>query len=147
MSDKLQYLHTYQQKTETLIKIVLNAEAMTLSPRSKIFVLVVLTSFLNNRDFFFQLLTQSYFTLFLHLIDHTIGSVLVRNKSQYAVHLSHKQTFELVTKVFYKNCFQADLDLNAAEILSKANPLYKSCQKIKVSAMDLLLKTKLPNSI
>lgn len=94
-----------RQRLQPLIRKVLNTETMTLLPRTKTFVSVLSTGLLDNRDFFFQPLTQSCLTLFSHLVDNTRGSVLVRNKSQHAVRLPCKQKLGLVTKMFYKNCF------------------------------------------
>lgn len=136
-----------RQRLQPLIRKVLNAEAMTLPPHTETFVPVLPTSLPDDRDFFFQPLTQSYLTLFSHLVDYTTGGVLVRNKSQHAVRLPCKQKLELVTEMFYKNCFQACINLNAAEMPPKANPLHESCQRIRVSAANPSLETKLSNSV
>lgn len=63
------------------------------------------------------------------------------------VRLPCKQKLGLMIKVFYKNYFQASFDLNTTKMLPKAIPLYESHQKIRVSTIDLSLKTKLPNSV
>ena len=136
-----------RQRLQPLIRKVLNAEAMTLPFRTKTFVPVLPAGLLDDRDFFFQPLTQLYLILFSHSVDPTTGGIPVRNESQHAVRLLRKQKLELVTEVFHKNCFQAGLNLNAAEMPPKANPLYESCQEIRVSAVDPSLETKLPNSV
>lgn len=136
-----------RQRLQPLRKKVLNAEAMTLPPRTETFVPVLPTGLPDDRDFFFQPLTQAYLTLFSHLVDHTTGGVLVRNESQRTVRLPRKQKLGLVTEVFYENCFQAGLDLDTTEMPPKANPLHESRQGIRVSAVDPSLETKLPNGV
>lgn len=92
-------------------------------------------------------MAQSNLTLFSHLVDHTTSGVLVRNESQRAVCLPRKQKLGLVTEVFYENCFQVGLDLDAVEMPPRAASLHESCQGIKVSAVDPSLETKLPNGV
>lgn len=91
-----------RQRSQPLIKKVLNANAMTLLPRTETFVSVLSIGFPDNQDFFFQPLTKSCLTLFLHLVDDTIGGVLVCNESQHVVRLPCKQKLGLVTEVLYK---------------------------------------------
>lgn len=136
-----------RQRSQLLIRKVLSVEAMTLPPRTETFVPVLPTGLPDNRDFLFQPLTQSYLTLFSHLVDHTTGGILVHNESQHAVRLPRKQKLRLVTKVFYKNCFQAGFDLDAAKMPLKATPLHDSRQGIKVSAVDPSLETRLSNGV
>lgn len=125
----------------------MNVEAMTLPPHTKTFILVLSPGLPNNQDFFFQLLAQLNLILFSYLVDHTTSGILVCNEFQRAVHLFCKQKLELVIKVFYKNCFQAGSDLDAAEILPQATLLYESCQVIRISTVNPSLETKLPNDI
>ena len=134
-----------RQRSQLLIKKVLNIETMTIPPRTQTFVPVVPLGLSDDRDVFFQPLAQSNLTLFSHLVDNTTSGILVCNKSQRAICLPCKQKLVLIIKMFYKNYFQASLDLDAAKMSPKAAPLHESCQKIKVSAMHSLLETKLPN--
>lgn len=120
---------------------------MTILSHIKTFIPVLSPNPLDNQDFFFQPLAQSNFILFLYLVDHIIGNILVYNEAQCTIRLSCKQKLGLVTKVFYKNCFQAGLDLYATKMLLKGAPLYKSHQKIKICTINPLLDTKLPNNV
>lgn len=52
VSYKVCILISARQRSQPLIRKVLNAEAMTLSPRTKTFVPVLPTSLSDNRDFF-----------------------------------------------------------------------------------------------
>lgn len=122
---------------------------MTLSPQSEGIVDFLSSRLLDDKDFIFKLSAScAHVILYVHFLDHTTRGVMMRNKLDKLVQILHFFRLGVTTEVFYKNCFQVDLNYSYM-ICSLENPNQQSnpTNPTKVSALKPLLENYLPNEI
>ena len=72
-----------------------------------------------DRDFLFEPTVQGNLTMYAHLVDHGMSSILVRNDSDLPVQVPSKTRLGSVTEMDYDNCFKVDVDADFAAVPSQ----------------------------
>lgn len=83
-------------------------EALTILPSSKSLIRVTKLELLDGRDFLFEPIEQANITLYAHIVDSKLYSILAKNESRYAVQISRKHRLDMLAEVDYENIYFAE---------------------------------------
>lgn len=95
-----------RQRGQPLRKKLMADTTVFLPPNSKSLVSVMHGALLCNRDFFFQPMQQSHFTLFAHLISHDTRKMLVWNDFSNAILIPRNTNLVLSSKLYMRIVFK-----------------------------------------
>ena len=106
---------TARQCGQFIRRKVHTVSAITISPHSKELVLISRNlSLPEDCDYMFEPTNQANVVLFTHLVNSRVKAVLAKNDSDRHVEIPRKFRLGAITELTYKNCFQADIDLEYA---------------------------------
>lgn len=136
-----------KQRGPCIRRKLLAEKEITLPLRSEAVIGFLSPQLPDDCEFLFEPTTsRPNITLFAHLLDYSTTEVLVRNNYNKSVQIPCSFRLGAATEVFYKNCFQAELDQSHAAYLPTFAEGFRS-QQVKVSAVEPSLETRLPNGI
>ena len=76
---------------------------------------VNLASLPEDRDFLFEPQVQSSLSMYAHLVDSSLTSVLVKNSTDYPIQIPRKAKLGSIQEVNYKNYFNIDTEISWAK--------------------------------
>ena len=110
---------TAHQRSSFLRRHVHAKTASIIPPHGELMIPTSPLKLPEDRDFLFEPSVQGNLTMYAHLVDHGMSSILVRNDSNSPVQIPKKTRLGNVTEIDYDNCFQAEVDTDYAAVPSK----------------------------
>ena len=110
---------TSRQRRPYQKRVIHAHKALTVAPRANIMVSVTTSKALPDRDYIFEPLQQHNLTLFAHLVDSHISSILVKNETDQTVHIPKRHRLGMLCEIDYGNVFFAEAT-TVTETLLKA---------------------------
>lgn len=92
-----------------IIKIMHVRNFVTISSRFVITILIHNVNLLSNRDFLFESF-EANISLYAHIVNSFIISILTKNDSNHSVKISRNTRLEMITKIHYSNVFHVNSD-------------------------------------
>lgn len=118
-------------------------------PRSKTIILLFLLPFPDDQDFLFYPAIKTNLTLYTHIVNYKTLKVLVKNMSNWLVHILRQQNLGHIVDIHYDNCFLANAKstFQSATVLPKIQPLFKQKPSLAPNTTKYLIETRLYNRI
>lgn len=116
---------------------------------SKIMIFCASVPLSDNPSFMFYPTTQANLTLYIHIVNHTINKILVKNISHRPLHILQHQKLSHILDICYKNCFLADFEaiFDFAAFLPIAQVFFDLYARIALILTDFFIKTQLDNNV
>ena len=97
-----------KQRGEFVRRTIHAKQAMTITPYSEVLVPVKSPSIPDDRDFIFEPKPQPSLSMYAHMVDSHMSSILVANTTDHAVQIPRKSKLGVIQEIDYGNCFMTE---------------------------------------